>query len=131
MPREDATLKSNILKLFSENVSRMLIARGLHQTDLAKGIGTDARNVSHWLRRKATPNAVWVAKIADFLDVSTDELYGRIPPGGDPMPQIRKHAQRIYTLAGGVQASPKKKRKKKSKGKKAWQGDGEGPVNRR
>ncbi len=38
---------------------------------------------------------------------------------GAPMPQIRKHAQRIYTLAGGVQASPKKKRKKRSKGQKA------------
>ena len=83
--------------------------------DGGRGTRTDARNVSHWLRRKATPNAVWVAKIADFLQVSTDELYGRVPPGGDPMPQIRKHAQRIYTLAGGVPASPKKKRKKTGK----------------
>ena len=87
--------------------------------DGARGTRTDARNVSHWLSRKATPNAVWVAKIADFLEVSLDELYGRKPPGGDPMPQIRQHAQRIYTLAGGVQASPKKQRKKRSKGQKA------------
>jgi hypothetical protein len=35
------------------------------------------------------------------------------------MPKIRQHAQRIYTMAGGTQASPKKKRKKKSKGKRA------------
>ncbi len=41
--------------------------------------------------------------------MTLDELTGRASLSGDPMPQIRQHAQRIYTLAGGVQASPKKK----------------------
>ena len=51
--------------------------------------------------------------------MTLDELMGRASLSGDPVPQIRKHAQRIYTLAGGVQASLKTKRKQKSKGKSA------------
>ena len=87
--------------------------------DLARGIGARQSKVSRWLKCTATPNAVSIVKIADYLNASLDELYERSPPGADPRPRIRKHAQAIFRLAGGA-AEPKAKKKKKAKvGKKA------------
>ncbi len=86
--------------------------------DLARGIGARQSKVSRWLKCTATPNAVSIVKIADYLNASLDELYERSPPGADPRPQIRKHAQAIFRLAGGA-AEPKAKKKKAKRGKKA------------
>ena len=99
----------------------MLKQKGVRQKALAQALGVEPPIISRWLKGPETPSATRLFEIADVLNVTLDELIGRIPPGGDPMPQIRKHAHRIYTLAGGVQASrkTKKKRKKKSKGKRA------------
>ena len=118
MSSDKSSKKSYILKIFSQNVQKILDQRGLKQLDLAIGIGTDDRNVSNWLNFKATPNIVWVVKIANYFDVSLDELFDRIP--NDPRPKIRDHAQKILTLAGGDLNSPKKSKKssKKRKSKK-------------
>ncbi|MCG8406093.1 MAG: helix-turn-helix transcriptional regulator [Phycisphaerales bacterium] len=110
--------KSDILQLFSKSVESILESRGLKQIDLAKGIGTDARNVSNWLNLKAIPNAIWVVKMADYLGISLDELFGRKPPGGDRMPQIRTHAEKIYKLAGGVSSTKKHKKKPGKQGQR-------------
>ena len=97
----------------------MLKQKGVRQKALAQALGVEPPIISRWLKGPETPSATRLFEIADVLNVTLDELIGRIPPGGDLMPQIRKHAQRIYTLAGGVQPSPKMQRKKKSKGKRA------------
>jgi len=98
MSRDESSEKSHILQLFSETVTSILDLRGLNQADLARGIGTDARNVSNWLRRKATPNAVWVVKIADYLDVSLDKLFGRVRPGGDALLHFREDLIRLLQV---------------------------------
>jgi transcriptional regulator with XRE-family HTH domain len=97
----------------------VLKQKGVRQKTLAKALGVEPPIISRWLKGPETPSATRLFEIADVLNVTLDELIGRGSLSGGPMPQIRKHAQLIYTLAGGVQASPKKKRKKKSKGKRA------------
>ena len=86
---------------------------------MARGIGADARNVSRWAMCRATPNAIWVARIADHLKVPLDELFGRESPGGDPMPKIRECAQRILTLAGERPVAGRRTKNAKARSKKA------------
>ena len=120
MARDKSRENSQILQLFGAGLRSVLKSRGIRQTRLASGLGVDARNVSRWVNGKAIPNAVWVAKIADYLGVSLDELFGRQRPGGDSLQKIRDHAQQILDLAGGEQSGEIKKQRgaKKPKRKK-------------
>ena len=106
-----------MLQLFSASVRSILRLRGLRQSHLAKGIGADSSKVSRWLSCKAIPNAVWVVKIADYLDVSLDKLFQRESAGSDQLPEIHRHAQQILTLAGADHSHPGAKKKRKKAGK--------------
>lgn len=62
---------------FSENLRKFRLEQGLKQIDLAKRLSTTQRRISYWESGKIEPdmNSLW--ELADFFDISIDELIGR------------------------------------------------------
>ncbi len=62
---------------FSQNLKALRAGANLTQGALAQGLGTTQRKVSYWESGKVEPDIADLWKIADFFDVTVDELIGR------------------------------------------------------
>lgn len=49
----------------------------LSQLELAKRIGTSHQNINRWEKGDVLPNIDFCVKLADFYNISLDELVGR------------------------------------------------------
>lgn len=61
-----------------ESIRRARERAGLTQKELAAHLGVDAMQLSRWETGRLTPRLKTAADIADALDISLDELVGRI-----------------------------------------------------
>lgn len=62
-------------------VNRLMTEKKKNGSDLAEYCFGDRRHtVRHLIREGANPTAELIEKVADFLEVSTDELFGRYNP---------------------------------------------------
>lgn len=61
---------------FSENLQRLRKEKGLTQNGLAEQLGVSPQAVSKW-ENSSYPDADFIPKIADYFEVSIDQLYGR------------------------------------------------------
>lgn len=59
---------------FHEKLKKILDERDLHQTDLARETGMSTGTVNRWIHGQIDPQFGHVVRIADYLDVSLDEL---------------------------------------------------------
>ncbi len=50
---------------------------GLNQIELANKIGISQQNISRWERDEVLPNIDFCVKLADFYNITIDELIGR------------------------------------------------------
>lgn len=50
---------------------------GLNQSELAKALGTSHQNINRWENGSVIPNIDYCIQLADFYDISLDELLGR------------------------------------------------------
>ncbi len=50
---------------------------GLNQVELANKIGISQQNISRWERDEVLPNIDFCVKLADFYNITLDELIGR------------------------------------------------------
>jgi transcriptional regulator with XRE-family HTH domain len=62
-----------------DRIRRYRLAKGLTQAELAKLVGASQRMINYYEVRGVSPPPELVVKIADALDVSIDELFGRKP----------------------------------------------------
>ena len=62
---------------FSENLKLLRQAKGVTQTALAQYLNTTLKSVSHWETGYTEPSISQLIAIADYFDVSLDELLGR------------------------------------------------------
>ena len=62
---------------FSENLKQLMKEQSLKQTTLSEGIKVSQSAISAWLSGKKEPSIESLWKMADFFDVSIDELVGR------------------------------------------------------
>lgn len=62
---------------FSKNLREYRLASSLTQSDLADKLKTTQRKVSYWESGKIEPDLDTLIAIAEFFDVSIDELVGR------------------------------------------------------
>lgn len=89
---------------------RMRAARkalGLTQTETARRIGLSAEFYARVERGKALPGAESLAKIADVLDISVDDLFGRdIHESPIPLPTPEKVPQRIAYIVAQARNNP-------------------------
>ena len=62
---------------FAQNAKEYRIAASLTQAELAEKLKTTQRKVSYWESGKIEPDLDTLISIAEFFDVSIDELVGR------------------------------------------------------
>jgi transcriptional regulator with XRE-family HTH domain len=99
---------------FGENFRRLRRAAGILQKHLAAKLGVSPDTVSHWARGKALPESAHLARLAELLHVSTDQLLAdntvprqQIPvlgraTGGPLAPEADAKARTIRLEVGGV-----------------------------
>jgi transcriptional regulator with XRE-family HTH domain len=58
----------------AENVRRLLLLRGMNQSDLARKIGESEMRISLMVRGIKLPSAAFLARVAEALAVKIDEL---------------------------------------------------------
>lgn len=51
--------------------------KSLSQSELSRLSGVSQRNISNWENKKSLPNILELLKLADFFQISIDELIGR------------------------------------------------------
>lgn len=61
----------------SENLKGLRKAKGIGQTELAEVLNVSAKSVSHWETGYTEPSVSQLISLADYFDVSLDELLGR------------------------------------------------------
>ena len=62
---------------FGKNLRNLREMENLKQSELAERLGVTQRKVSYWETEKVEPSLADLWKIADFFNVSVDELIGR------------------------------------------------------
>jgi transcriptional regulator with XRE-family HTH domain len=76
-------------KIFGRNLKKTREIRGLTQAELGHRAGMAGAAVSHFETGQRAPSLDSLVKLADALDVSTDQLLGRAsasaPPRVDPI----------------------------------------------
>ncbi|MBQ4517230.1 MAG: helix-turn-helix domain-containing protein [Clostridia bacterium] len=65
------------MKDFGSNLKSLRKAKGLNQNELAAKLGTSKTNISNYETGYSNPPASTLKKIADFFDVTMDELFGK------------------------------------------------------
>jgi len=60
--------------MFSNNLRKLRIKKGLTQEKIAKKIGVTAKSVGHWETGRRKPTFDKLIKLAKILEVSVDEL---------------------------------------------------------
>lgn len=87
---------------FAERLKTLRESRKLTQTRLAELIGSNSRAYNRWERGNFIPQLDTLMKIADVLDVTLDELTGRVTTTHEPT----VHNQKLYALLKEVDALP-------------------------
>ena len=62
---------------FGKNLRNLREMENLKQSELAERLGVTQRKVSYWETEKVEPSLADLWKIADFFNISVDELIGR------------------------------------------------------
>ena len=63
---------------FKENLKALRVAKGIAQAKLAELLNISVKTVSHWETGYTEPSVAQLVFLADFFDVSLDELLGRV-----------------------------------------------------
>ena len=63
---------------FKERLKELRIEKELSQSELGKKLGVDFRTVSNWENGVRKPDIDTLAKIAEYLEVSSDYLLGLV-----------------------------------------------------
>lgn len=66
-----------MIQIFAKNLKELRLQKNLTQKELAKELGTTQRRVSYLEMGRSEPDVQTLCLIADFFDVTTDELLGR------------------------------------------------------
>ena len=68
------SMKSN--KLFLDNLEHLLKTHGLHKAKMLRDLGLSRNAFINWEQRGNIPSGEILKKIADYFNVSVDELLG-------------------------------------------------------
>nr|MBR6778424.1 helix-turn-helix transcriptional regulator [Clostridia bacterium] len=62
----------------AENLKYLRKLKNIGQAELAQALNVSVKTVSHWETAYTEPSIAQLIQLADFFDVSIDELVGRI-----------------------------------------------------
>lgn len=71
------------MKIFTKNLWRLMLSRGMSQQDMADAIGASKGTISRYNWGTRLPNIPFLFKIAQYFNVSIDWLLGYNPYRGD------------------------------------------------
>ena len=105
MPRKKApqSVPGSELELPRERLSRLRKERGWTQVELAERVGITQRLVSDYERGRLRLNADIVVRLANALEVATDEL---LQPKGSRSPLRRKPSLRVQRRVEKIEKLP-------------------------
>ncbi len=63
---------------YGEALKNQRELRYLSQTELAQATGLKQQMISHWETNKGLPNIDFCVRLADYYNISLDELIGRV-----------------------------------------------------
>ena len=63
-------------KLIGENIKKAAMLRGIKQVEIAKYLGVSQGSVSNWIKGTNSIDLELLAKLASFLGVSLDQIFG-------------------------------------------------------
>lgn len=63
---------------FSENLKSLRKEYGVGQGVIAEALNTTIKTISHWETGYTEPSITQLIQLADFFDISLDELMGRM-----------------------------------------------------
>lgn len=61
--------KETVQNTISENIKKLILEKGVTQTELAKALGVNESTVGKWLLGKAIPRMNTIEKLADYFNV--------------------------------------------------------------
>ena len=67
-----------IIRMFGDNLSSLRKEKNMEQKALAKVLGVSQQTISRWENNVVEPDIKSLIKIADYFDVTTDYLLGRV-----------------------------------------------------
>lgn len=67
-----------IIRMFGDNLSLLRKEKNMEQMLLAKVLGMSQQTISRWENNVVEPDIKSLIKIADYFDVTTDYLLGRV-----------------------------------------------------
>lgn len=62
---------------FNESLKQLRIINGIGQAKLAEVLSTSIKTISHWETGYSEPSIAQLIQLADYFDISIDELVGR------------------------------------------------------
>ncbi len=62
---------------FNENLKSLRVAGGVGQKQLAEALNISLKTISHWETGYSEPSVSQLIQLADYFDVTIDELVGR------------------------------------------------------
>jgi transcriptional regulator with XRE-family HTH domain len=87
------------METIAQRVMRLRKERGISQGEVAERLGLSQANVSDYERGVLRLHGELIIKLAEILDVSTDELLGRAPqPRTNGAPKNRRILRRLQQL---------------------------------
>ena len=69
--------KVHQMNIRGNNLKKLRMEKGLKQSELAEKLSTTQRKVSYWESGKIEPDITALWQLADFFEISIDELVGR------------------------------------------------------
>lgn len=96
---------------FGERLTRLRLALGLTQTQLAEKIGSTQRNISAYETLLEYPPTAVVIQLAKELQVSADELLGLRPPPKVAQPKDDPEIRRLWKNFQKMLALPERDRR--------------------
>ena len=64
--------------MLGENIKSFRLSKNINQVEFAKMLGVTKQCVSNWENDNVVPSIEMLCRIADFFNVSTDFLLGRV-----------------------------------------------------
>lgn len=71
------------MKRIQLQLAKLRKARNMTQQELSDIVGTSCQNISKWENGTTTPDITVLPVLADFFQVSVDELLGLVPLKGE------------------------------------------------
>ncbi len=65
------------MEIFTKRLNELIKEKNLSKAEVAKAIGTSKALLTIWTQGKSLPSVIYLAKIADYFNVSADYLLGR------------------------------------------------------